>query len=48
MTVPYRSPDYRLIGFSAIQKDLKLIAVWKKDNLKPFLSLLVNRQAVVL
>lgn len=44
----YHSDKYRIIEFSALKKELKLISVWRKDNLNPFISLLVNGQSVKL
>lgn len=44
----YHSDQYRIIEFSALQKELELISVWRRDNLNPFISLLVNTQSVEL
>lgn len=44
----YHSGRYRIIELSALQKELELISVWRRDNLNPFLSLLTNTQTVEL
>ena len=39
---------YRTIELTVAKKELELIAVWKRDNLNPFIPLLVSMQSAIL
>ena len=41
-------PSYRLLEFEHYRGSLNIMSAWRKDNLNPFLPLLVNRQTVQL
>ena len=43
----FYNAHYRLIEFSAMRRELEVISVWRRDNLNPYIPLLLKTQAAI-